>query len=144
LSLFAINLDQKENPFWQVFLNRHAGVQILHRLMVSAPDDTEYPPRAPLPFSTSDLAREFRVSRPHVARLLKAAAEAGLVAVDGNTLILTEDVKAHLRKMMGLRLATAIVAAALTHREQLGEANLPARAGADRGLHQEELAPSLS
>lgn len=145
MALFNANLGNKEIPFWHVFLNRYAGVQILHRLMLSAPDEAGFPPSGALPFSTSDLAREFHVSRPHVARLLKAAADAGLVAIDGNTLTLTEVAKVSVRQMMGMRLGSVIVAAALTHHEQFGgNASVPARASADRGPQAEEFAHPLS
>jgi hypothetical protein len=115
LALKTVRRGSTDNVYWRVFLNRHAGMQILHRLMLSRTDAREYPPRGPLPFNISDLAREFRVSRPHVSRLLKAAQQEGLIAIDGATLTLSEGLRDHVRSSMGLRLASAIAALANVH-----------------------------
>jgi hypothetical protein len=115
LALRTVNRGDTGNVFWRVFLNRHAGMQILHRLMLAAPEDGEYPPRGPLPFNISELAREFHVSRPHVSRLLKAAEQAGLIATDGQTLILSETLRMHIRTTMGIRLISAIAAMVAVH-----------------------------
>lgn len=119
MAIHSIQRGNTENAYWRVFLNRHAGMQILHRLMLSGPEGGEYPPRVPLPFNISDLAREFRVSRPHVSRLLKAAEREGLVNGDGQAVMLSESLREHIRLTMGIRLVTALAAIASVHREQV-------------------------
>jgi hypothetical protein len=73
-----------------LFDSRNAGLGILFRLCVSgAPDDT-FPASRPIPLSLNALASEFRVSRPHVRKLLRDAEAAGLVRrhEDDSTLVL--------------------------------------------------------
>jgi AraC-like DNA-binding protein len=115
-------LGEKENPFWRVFLNRYAGMQILHRLMLAARQGELYPPDGALPFSVTDLAQEFRVSRPHVTRMFQAAEREGLVIFEGkNSVRLQAYLRESIRYSLGLRLATTIFAVA-TVRAELPEA----------------------
>jgi DNA-binding MarR family transcriptional regulator len=95
-----------------VFLNRHAGTQILHALMQGAKDARHYPPRGEITFSLTQLARDFHVSRPHVARMLRAAEKAGLlVLVDSNRLHFTEEGVENLTKLLVARLGADLQAA---------------------------------
>ena len=104
--------DSSETALWRVFLNRHAGTQILHALMLAADDHTHYPPEGEIAFSLSGLAREFRVSRPHVARLLRAAAQEGLIELRPESrLILTPAGRDAARTLFGARLSGALRAA---------------------------------
>lgn len=117
-----------DNALWRVFLNRYAGTQILHALMLSAGEDGPYPPEAEIGYSLSRLAREFHVSRPHVARLLKAAEQEGLVTLcDDKRLRFTSAGREAIRTMLALRLASAILAA-IRLRDALADAPL-AKAG---------------
>ncbi|MEI9992950.1 MAG: hypothetical protein WDM91_00035 [Rhizomicrobium sp.] len=62
-----------------LFDRRNAGLGILFRLCVSGKPDDTLPPSRPIPLSINALASEFRVSRPHVRKLLRDAEAAGLV-----------------------------------------------------------------
>jgi len=96
-----------DNTFWRVFLNRHAGAQILHALMQGAGDTEHYPPQGVIAFSLSKLARDFHVSRPHVARMLRAGEKEGLLELRGsNQLRFTEEGRHHLSKLMSARLGS--------------------------------------
>jgi len=111
-----------DNALWRVFLNRHAGTQILHALMLGAAEGDSYPPRGAMTCSLSRLARDFNVSRPHVARLLRAAEREGLAVLEGaNHLRLTEEGRSQAAILLGLRLWTSLHAAALLYEERAGE-----------------------
>ena len=62
-----------------LFGERNAGMMILTSLLVSGEPDDSVPPARPVPFSISALARRFSVSRPHVLKLMRDAAAAGLI-----------------------------------------------------------------
>jgi AraC-like DNA-binding protein len=97
--------DTDSNVFWSVFLNRHAGTQIVHALMLQAEDTSHYPPRGEIAFSLSKLARDFHVSRPHVARMLRAAEKGGLLVQHGsNQLSFTAEGRRHLSRLLVARL----------------------------------------
>jgi hypothetical protein len=116
------------SAIWRVFLNRHAGTQILHALMLAAEDDKHYPPQGEIAFSLTGLARDFRVSRPHVARLLRGAEQEGLIALRPDSrLAFTPAGLLAARDVLGARLATALrTAISLMH--ELDAAPLPAAA----------------
>jgi hypothetical protein len=78
-----------------------------------ATEDTEhYPPKGEIAFSLSGLARRFRVSRPHVARLLRAAEQEGLIVLSGeNRLAFTEMGRTASLELFGTRLSNDLQAA---------------------------------
>jgi hypothetical protein len=67
-----------DTPYFQVFMHRHAGIQIVHYLLAHAPGPA-FPPLEPISFSISAAAQRFGVSRSHVRRLLEAAEREGLM-----------------------------------------------------------------
>jgi len=104
--------EPTDNAFWRVFLNRHAGTQILHALMLSAEDTAPYPPRGEIVFSLSRLARDFHVSRPHVARMLRAAEKEGLLELTGsNALRFSDEGLRHLTVLLAVRLRADLLGA---------------------------------
>lgn len=70
-------------PGLRLFAERDAGMLILFRLMLSGDADDLPVPSRPVPVSIAALAREFRVSRTHVLRLIRDAERAKLVARNG-------------------------------------------------------------
>jgi hypothetical protein len=101
-----------DNALWRVFLNRHAGTQILHALMLASDDDAHYPPKGAIAFSLTGLARRFHVSRPHVARLLRTAEQEGLVVPAGEgRLAFTEAGRTAAAELLGVRLSNDLQAA---------------------------------
>jgi hypothetical protein len=114
-----------DNGFWRVFLNRHAGTQILHALMQGAADTLHYPPHGEIAYSLSGLARDFHVSRPHVARMLHAGEKAGLLVLhDGNRLSFTTAGREHLTALLAARLGSDLEAAIRLDEELSARATL--------------------
>ncbi|MGE0565355.1 MAG: hypothetical protein AB7O50_12655 [Pseudolabrys sp.] len=63
----------------ELFGNRNAGLTIAFSLLTAGADDA-MPPRQPVTLSLSKLSRQFGVSRVHVRKLLRDAAQAGYIA----------------------------------------------------------------
>lgn len=76
-------------PFTRVFMNRHAGSQMVWVLLVA---DTSgvFPPHALTAPSISDMAKRFSVSRMHFKRLLRDAETEGLISYQPGNMILFE------------------------------------------------------
>ena len=62
-----------------LFGDRNAGLMVAFSLM-TAGGSRDFPPRQPVTLSISKLARQFGVSRVHVRKLLRDAAQAGYIA----------------------------------------------------------------
>jgi hypothetical protein len=62
-----------------LFGDRNAGMTIAFSLMCAGGAD-DFPPRRPVSLSISALARQYGVSRVHVRKLLRDAAEAGFIS----------------------------------------------------------------
>lgn len=78
--------------FIRVFMDRHAGAQILRVLVLE--DENDFPPRKALPFSIASLARRFDVSRIHVRRVLDDAVRENLLALNADgSVTLTESMR---------------------------------------------------
>ena len=108
-----------DNALWRVFLNRHAGSQILHALMQGGDEEDSYPPRGPMRYALSRLARDLNVSRPHVARLLRAAEQEGLAVLEeGGVLRFTDEGRREATILLGLRLSSSLLAAMRFHDER--------------------------
>ena len=73
--------------FYRVFLHRLGGIQIVHSLVAQA---QAFPPAEDIPFSVQETALRFKVSRVHVARLMKEAESQGLLVVEPGALRFTE------------------------------------------------------
>jgi len=72
------------SPGIGLFGERNAGMMILTSLLISGEAGDLMPPTRPIPLSISSLARRFSVSRPHVLKLMRDAAAAGLIERVGN------------------------------------------------------------
>jgi hypothetical protein len=70
---------QPFRAWYEVFLHRYAGIQILHSLVAQADD---FPPRGAVSIPISATARRFKVSRAHVTRMIEASVEQGYMAPD--------------------------------------------------------------
>lgn len=66
-------------PGLGLFGERNAGILILLSLIASGEEDDTVPPRRPVPISIAALARRFSVSRPHVLKLIRDAADEGFL-----------------------------------------------------------------
>lgn len=99
--------------FVRIFLQRHAGTQIVWSLL--AAEDDAFPPRQPIRLSIAATARRFNVSRIHIRRLLDEADRNGLLrrGEDG-TIHLEEAARAALRFIYPVQLIRLLSAAAKT------------------------------
>jgi DNA-binding MarR family transcriptional regulator len=70
-------------PDLGLFAERNAGMLILASLLTSGGPDDAMPPQRAVPISISALARRFKVSRPHVLKLIRDAAAEGLIERTG-------------------------------------------------------------
>jgi hypothetical protein len=78
-------------PGLGLFGERNAGMLILTSLIAAGTEDDTVPPQRPVPISIAALARRFRVSRPHVLKLIRDAADEGFlerVGADNSMVVL--------------------------------------------------------
>jgi hypothetical protein len=75
-------------PGLSLFSERNAGMMILANLMTAGEEGDAMPPTGPVPVSISALARRFSVSRPHVLKLLRDAAEEGYIERFGDSVVI--------------------------------------------------------
>jgi DNA-binding MarR family transcriptional regulator len=78
-------------PELGLFGERNAGLFVLMSLIISGEADDTMPPAGPVPMSMAALARRFRVSRPHVLKLIRDAADDGFierVGQDGSRIVI--------------------------------------------------------
>jgi AraC-like DNA-binding protein len=118
--LFSVtsSVDMK-NPFFDIFLHRHAGMQMLHTIMVSAEPDDDYVPKKPVPVTIGAIARRLSVSRTHVKRMLNAAEKAGLLSgAETGAITLSEEMRFLLRYVMTSLLMSNIIVASKVVRER--------------------------
>ena len=71
-------------PGLGLFGDRSAGMMIASTLLAAGAEDDTVPPLRPFPISISGLSRRFNVSRVHVAKMLRDAANEGLLVRAGN------------------------------------------------------------
>lgn len=78
-------------PGLGLFGERNAGMLILTSLIAAGTEDDTVPPQRPVPISIAALARRFKVSRPHVLKLIRDAADEGFlerVGADNSMVVL--------------------------------------------------------
>ena len=66
-------------PALRLFAERDVGVLVLFSLLLEAPASDRLSEDTPLPLSIAALARQFRVSRTHILRLIRDGETAGLL-----------------------------------------------------------------
>lgn len=68
--------QEKPNPT-QLFARRDAGLLVLYKMLLSGEDGDVYPPQGPVQMSVAGMAKQFKVSRSHVLKLLRDAEKKG-------------------------------------------------------------------
>jgi hypothetical protein len=107
-----------DSPYVRIFMNRHAGNQVI-MLLATGGDDGTFPPRGPIAFSTAAVAKRFRVSRIHIKRMLDQAERENFLKRQGEgAAVLDESARATIRAMYVMQLAQLLSQAACTLREQ--------------------------
>jgi hypothetical protein len=114
------------DAYYQVFLHRNAGTQILYQLLDSAPDSV-FPPDTAVPFAIATAARRFRVSRMHVRRMLTAGEAAGLITLPDRAVLFTPAGQAAVEWVFATKMIVYLGAAARTLCDR------PARDAAEAG-----------
>jgi DNA-binding MarR family transcriptional regulator len=71
-------------PEMALFAERSGGVLMLYCLLVDSAERGCFPPTRPMPFAIADLSRRLRLSRTHILRLVRDAADAGLLVRRGD------------------------------------------------------------
>jgi hypothetical protein len=113
LRAFSQKTDQSSDIF-TIFLNRHAGSQILWSLIMQSSIEARSAQENPL--TAAYLARKFDVSRMHVGRLLRDAERQGIVERKGSGfLVLTPIAITQLRTFYGWQVGLLLIAAARSH-----------------------------
>lgn len=112
--LEGLNHIDRESAYFKVFMHRYAGVQIVHTLLVSSPEQ-DFPPQGPIVFCTATAARRFGVSQVHVRRLLHAGERAGLLRLPKSGLVLLEpEGRKAVAEIFATQMAVFLIAAART------------------------------
>ncbi len=125
--LVAAKAGLADQAFLRVFLHRHGGMQIVYWIVAAGDPDDEFPPRRPVPLSIAAIARQLRVSRVHVKRILNEAAREGYATFDeAGCITLTENARAQFRYLISTLLIGFLILAAKTIRD------VPTLAGAGR------------
>ncbi len=115
--LASAHLARREAPFLNVFMHRYAGTQIVWILILA--DEEIFPPRKPVPLSMAANAKQFRVSRIHIKRLLSDAEREGLLRYEtGGGIVLEESARTAIRYIYAHQLICLLSAAARTLTEQ--------------------------
>jgi hypothetical protein len=78
----AAKVHDRSKPGLELFSQRNGGLTILTALLLAGDPRDGFPPRGPIRFSVAGLARRFRVSRPHVLKILREAEKAGFLSRD--------------------------------------------------------------
>jgi AraC-like DNA-binding protein len=108
------------NALFSVFLNRHAGIQVMEILLIQG--EGECPTRGPLRISLGDIARRFGVSRIHIRRMLRdAEQEAILMRDEQGALRFTEAGRAMVRFNYAAQLTSLLIAFARTRDAVMAE-----------------------
>jgi len=101
-------------PFYSIFMNRHAGTQIVWSLMTGA-KDSAFLSEEPIPLSVTGTAKRFQVSRIHVRRMLDDAERAGLLRELGDgTVLLLDDARLIIRFHYALQLVHLLTTSSKT------------------------------
>ncbi|QUD86589.1 hypothetical protein [Phenylobacterium montanum] len=97
--------------WYGVFMNRHAGIQVLHALVAQADC---FPPEGPIALSLAAMARRLKVSRVHLTRMVKAAERHDFVELEPGGLRFTEAGRQALDWLYASRFCVLLACAART------------------------------
>lgn len=110
---------EMNSAFIDIFLHKHAGIQLVHMINASADADDDFAPRKPVPITIAAIARQLNVSRTHVKRVLSAAEKEGLLSgADTGALILNEPMRFAMRYVLTTTLMGNLIVAAKVVRER--------------------------
>lgn len=110
----AQNRLEMNSPYVRIFMNRHAGSQVI-MLLATGDAEGRFPSQGAMAFSTAAVAKRFHVSRIHIKRMLDQAEKESFLKrpVDG-TIMLEESGRTAIRSMYVMQLAQLLSQAART------------------------------
>jgi hypothetical protein len=109
---------EMDSPYVRIFMNRHAGSQVIMLLATATPDGA-FPSEGAMTVSTAAIAKRFRVSRIHIKRMLDQAEREGFLKRQPDGALALEDAaRATIRKMYVMQLAQLLSQAARTLQER--------------------------
>lgn len=118
--LAAASAHKQDAPFFRVFAHRHAGMQILHAMIREAGPADGFPPNCPISVSIASLARQLRVSRTHIKRLLKdAEKEDFLLHGSEGAVLFSERLRSDVRYVFSTILIGLLICGAKTARDAI-------------------------
>lgn len=104
--------DITHMPLYTVFVHRHAGSQVLWRLIAGSGD---FPPRRTPAVPAAELARLFAVSRIHVRRMMDDAERSGFLSRDADgALLFSPSGQAEVETHFAVQLSSLVRAASKT------------------------------
>jgi hypothetical protein len=107
-----------DSPYVRIFMNRHAGSQVI-MLLATGGNDGAFPPPGGIAFSTAAVAKRFRVSRIHIKRMIDQAERERFLKRQGEgAVVLDESARATIRTMYAMQLVQLLSQSARTLREQ--------------------------
>ncbi len=109
-------LSKPHRQFVDMFIEPHAGVQLIDLIVQMGDDDDQFPSSRPIPISINATAQRLRVSRAHIRRLLDRGQSEGLLTrQDDGTILLGAAMRSTIRYLLALRLYGFLICAAKTH-----------------------------
>jgi hypothetical protein len=103
-----------DSPYVRIFMNRHAGNQVI-MLLATGGDDSTFPPSGAIAFSTAAVAKRFHVSRIHIKRMLDQAERENFLRREGEgAVVLSESARVTTREMYARQLVQLLSQAART------------------------------
>ena len=107
----ASRLGHGLDPWYRIFMDRLAGIQLIHELVARA--DT-FPPTDWIAFSQAATGRRFQVSRVHLGRMIQAGVDQGFMEVRPGAVRFTEAGQEALHWIYTGRLCVHLASAART------------------------------
>jgi hypothetical protein len=109
-------LGKPYTQFIDVFVEPHAGMQLIDLIVLTGQGEDEFPPRLPVAMSINAAAQRLRVSRAHIRRLLeRAQSERLLTRGEDGSILLSDNMRFVVRYALALRLYGFLSCAAKTY-----------------------------
>jgi hypothetical protein len=109
-------LGKPYRQFMDVFVEPHAGMQLIDLIVLAGQGEDEFPPRLPVAISINAAAQRLRVSRAHIRRLLERGQSEGLLTrQEDRAILLSANMRFFVSYILALRLYGFLSCAAKTY-----------------------------
>ncbi len=102
-----------QGAYYKAFLHRLGGIQTIMTLLARSEGDA-FPPERPVAFSAAAAAKQFKVSRIHMRRVLDSGVAAGFIELGDGTVRLTPEGRAAVDWSFASQMIVFLTAAART------------------------------